>query len=336
MNRDGLLVTLQRGVPIEPRPFEAIAHGVEGNEEEVIAVAQSMLDDGSARRFGAIFDARRLGYHSELCAIDVCGDELETVAGCVSRHPGVTHCYERGTPPDPAAPVDECGDNKLPRLWFTLAVRRGSFERDLSVMEKAVSPYPILRFRALRRFKIDVVFDPGERELGESVPPPPSEIPGPGVPLTEPEQNLVRVLQGSVTVCADLYGCVAEKAGWTKADVIDTLRRWKEVGILRRIALVVRHRRIGFIANAMCLWPADPETVADAGRLVAEWPAVTHCYERECRPGWRYNVFAMIHTNEWRATRELFERISESAGLSGGVMLGSLREFKKTSMRYFE
>jgi hypothetical protein len=63
---------------------------------------------------------------------------------------------------------------------------------------------------------------------------------------------------------------------------------------------------------------------------------VTHCYQRETGPAWPYNLFAMVHTGSWELTRRLFERISADAGLQGGRMLGSLREFKKTSMRYFE
>ena len=62
---------------------------------------------------------------------------------------------------------------------------------------------------------------------------------------------------------------------------------------------------------------------------------MTHCYARVTDAHWPYNLYAMIHTSDWTSTRRLFERISESAGLSQGRMLGSLREFKKTSMQYF-
>jgi hypothetical protein len=63
---------------------------------------------------------------------------------------------------------------------------------------------------------------------------------------------------------------------------------------------------------------------------------VTHCYERVTREGWPFNLYAMIHRADWTTARELFERLGSDIGRPQGLMLGSLREFKKTSMRYFE
>jgi DNA-binding Lrp family transcriptional regulator len=228
----------------------------------------------------------------------------------------------------------------LPNLWFTLAVPAPEFERGVTELRETVAPYALLRLPALRRFKIDVVFDATERALGETVPGAPlAEQPVPqteDIVWTERERTLVRALQGTVGVCANFYERLAKDLGWPPDELLGALGRWKRCGALRRIALIVRHRRLGFTANAMCVWRVDAARIVEAGRRVAAWPQVTHCYQRAVLPGWSYNLFAMIHAGDWLSLRRLGDQIAESAGLGDGRMLGSLHEFKKTSMRYFE
>ena len=338
--RDDLLLRLQQGLSIEHRPFASLAKKAGVSEDEAIATVQRMLADGSARRFGAVFDARRLGYRSVLCAVDVPEGDIDRIGARVALHPGVTHCYERASPPASATVADPGAErDRLPNLWFTLAVPAPAFENGVAQLRDAAAPYVLRLLPALRRFKIDVIFDSAERERGESVPgsdlatlqtPDDNEV------WSEREKELVRALAGDVPVCADCYARIAESLGWTEEALLTTLTEWKRRGALRRIALIVRHRRIGFTANAMCVWRVDETRIVEAGRRVAAWPQVTHCYQRERLPGWPYNLFAMIHAGDWLSLRRLFDRIAESADLADGRMLGSLREFKKTSMRYFE
>ena len=158
--RDDLLLRLQQGLSIERRPFAALAKEVGVSEDEAIATVRRMLADGSARRFGAVFDARRLGYRSVLCAVDVPAGDIDRVGARVSPHPGVTHCYERGCPPESATVADPGADgDRLPNLWFTLAVPAPAFENGVAQLRDAVAPYVLRPLPALRRFKIDVIFE---------------------------------------------------------------------------------------------------------------------------------------------------------------------------------
>ncbi len=335
-----IVTAMQQGVPLATRPFAALAGSLGVEEQEVLEVAHHMLEDGSARRFGAVFDARRLGYRSELCALSVAEASLDRVGALVAAHPGVTHCYLRGHPPGlplfPALP----GVDTVPNLWFTLAILHNRFDAGISRLQAEVAPLCIQRFPALRRFKIDVVFDTDLRDAGEHVPGPrtyPEATVTQGMdPLTETDRALVRALQGSVPVQSDFFAPIARALGCSVGMLLERLETWRQSGTLRRMALIVRHRRIGFSANAMCIWPVSRTARVEAGRRLAAWPAVTHCYERVTHAGWPYNLYAMIHTADWPATQSLFECISQDAGLTQGRMLGSLREFKKTSMQYFD
>ena len=60
--------------------------------------------------------------------------------------------------------------------------------------------------------------------------------------------------------------------------------------------MIVRHRALGWRANAMVVWSV-PEAVADqAGRQLASVPGVTLCYQRRIDPDfWPYPLYCMIH-----------------------------------------
>ena len=106
-----LLVILQQGLPIDARPFARIGEGLGLSEEAVLARVRSLFESGVARRFGAVFESRNLGYLSTLCAVDVPAGDLEAAAARIAPHPGITHCYER---------------EGHPNLWFTMTALEDS------------------------------------------------------------------------------------------------------------------------------------------------------------------------------------------------------------------
>ncbi|MBT3192359.1 MAG: Lrp/AsnC family transcriptional regulator, partial [Verrucomicrobia bacterium] len=131
------------------------------------------------------------------------------------------------------------------------------------------------------------------------------------------------------------YDAIAESLGRDPDDLLECLREWKRGSVLRRVGVILRHREMGFNANGMCVWNAPPELVEEAGRTLAGFRDVTHCYQRDVIPGFPYNLFAMIHADRYESALEKFQGLSQAIGLSNGRVLFSLREFKKTSPRYF-
>ena len=87
-----VLAALQRGIPITPSPFAHLAEELGCNEADVIEFVARCRAEGIVRRFGAVFDTRRLGYRSALCAVHVPPDTLDAMAAKVVPLRGVTHC----------------------------------------------------------------------------------------------------------------------------------------------------------------------------------------------------------------------------------------------------
>ena len=153
--------------------------------------------------------------------------------------------------------------------------------------------------------------------------------------FAESDKQVVRILQASIPVGADPFGDAARQLGRDPAELLDLLRRWQAAGIIRRIGLIVRHHRLGFSANSMCVWPVSADGIEAAGRSAGSNPHVTHCYERPFTTAFPYNLYAMIHAKSHEEAEQIFAQITVDAALPPGRMFWSVREFKKASPVFF-
>jgi DNA-binding Lrp family transcriptional regulator len=90
-----LINALHGGVPIEERPYAAIAERLAMTEEEVIGRLQTLLDDRTLTRFGPLYDVARLGGAFTLAAMVVPEGRFDEVAEIVNSFPEVAHNYAR-------------------------------------------------------------------------------------------------------------------------------------------------------------------------------------------------------------------------------------------------
>ena len=107
-------------------------------------------------------------------------------------------------------------------------------------------------------------------------------------------------------------------------------------GRIRRIGAVPNHYALGYTANAMTVWDVDDEAVDGLGAAVGSLSFVSHCYRRPRRlPGWRYNLFAMVHGRDRGKTEAHRAEIRTLLGsaLRGSDVLYSTRILKKTGLR---
>ena len=184
----------------------------------------------------------------------------------MTPHPGVTHCYERqGTP----------------NLWFTLTAPAAELEDELSKMAAALAPAELLNLPALRKFKIEAVFDVRKTAGGDAGDVRARKPVAPGTtapaPLSEAERGVVRALQGNIGISPDPLADVAATTAYDSEALLTLLQQWRDAGILRRIGLIMRHRKLGFTANSMCVWKCGEDAVeaAGCGLLVGEGRTTT-------------------------------------------------------------
>jgi DNA-binding Lrp family transcriptional regulator len=265
-----------------------------------------------------------------------------TIFSVLNSLPSVTHCYERGWPDElPLDMVARPVGKDVPDLWFTVGALQQDFAGIMKRIGDAAVPSEMLVLPAEKRFKVEVIFDTREREESSNhnesreVPADSSDnLPDPC--LSDDERCIVQLLQGDVDVASRFFAKPATEAGMTEDTLLTILRSLSERKIMRRVAAIVMHRRIGFSANAMCAWSLDSEKAGFAGEELASLPAVTHCYQRLPHPSFDYTLYAMIHADNWRKVHNMYGQLSHRIGSPPGLMLASLREFKKTSMQLFD
>lgn len=153
--------------------------------------------------------------------------------------------------------------------------------------------------------------------------------------IEEQDRRIVCALADGISIVPHPYAVLAAKAGMGEQEFLSRLQALKDRGVLRRIGAVLQHRKAGFSANALCAWQIGHERLDAAGEAVSRETAVSHCYVREPAPGWPYNFFAMIHAKDREECEKIADRISCENRLGERKTFYSVREWKKTAMRYF-
>ena len=155
--------------------------------------------------------------------------------------------------------------------------------------------------------------------------------------LSERDRRLLAAIEEGLPLAPRPYTAIGARIGLTEDQVITNLNRLIAEGVIKRFGVIVRHRELGYRANAMVVWDVPGALVADAGRALAELPFVTLCYRRPRRPpAWPYNLFCMIHGREREAVLDLVEDATAAAGLDRlpRAVLFSRRRFKQRGARY--
>lgn len=321
-----LLNRLQEGIPVVERPFAEIGARAGLTEDEALEALRGLAEAGLIRRVGAIYDAAALGYDSALVAMRVEPARIEDAARVVSGHPGVSHNYAR--------------DHAF-NLWFTLAVPPESLlglggtvdrlHRECRAGSTRVLP-------KLRTFKIGVRLDMtglGRPDDEETEPGAAVRRMVPRRPATE-DRRVIAVMQRSLPLTAEPFAAFAGELGCGIGELARIVERHRQAGWLRRIAVTLHHRRAGYTANAMGVWIVPEDRIEEAGRRMASFRVVSHCYRRPTYPDWPYSLFTMIHQRTREECETVMDALRRATGIADGIAIYSTREFAKRRIRLFD
>ena len=311
---------IQSTFPLVARPYEAIGEKLGISEDEAIERIDSLKRRRIVRQISAIFDTRRLGYHSSLVAMRFAPEKLSKGALTINQHPGVSHNYER---------------NHHYNLWFTLAVPpTESLEETVKDLEKRAGAEASAILPTIRFFKIGVNFDmvTGEGASYEGF----QDGNAPPVASLTPFQvQCVRELQEDLSLEREPFKGMAHRLGIDEDRLFEIANDFIGQRIMRRFSAVLHHRKAGFKYNAMAVWKVPEERAQEVGEIMAKSPWVSHCYQRPSYPDWPYSHFSMLHGTNREQCEEAARQISENTGIRDYTLLYSSREFKKSRVKYF-
>lgn len=154
--------------------------------------------------------------------------------------------------------------------------------------------------------------------------------------LTDIEKKIIAVLQTDIPVVKRPFLELAEKIGISEDEFLKVLNELNERKMIRRFGATLKHQKSGFKANAMVAWKVDEDQVEKTGNIMATFQEITHCYRRNPAPGWKYNLYTMVHATSKDECYAIVKKISKAVDQDEYELLFSKQELKKTSMKYFE
>lgn len=150
------------------------------------------------------------------------------------------------------------------------------------------------------------------------------------------DRRIIAATEAGLPLTTRPYHTLAEQIGLDVADVMARLQRMHDNGMIRRIAAVPNHYKIGYRLNGMTVWDVDDAHIAELGAAVGQLPFVSHCYRRPRHlPTWSYNLFAMVHGREQAEVDAHIHTIRQVLGTHcrDHDVLFSTRILKKTGFR---
>ncbi|MEZ5797837.1 MAG: AsnC family transcriptional regulator [Paracoccaceae bacterium] len=313
-----LLDGFQRDLPLVPRPFAEIGARLGLEEADVIARLSHMQAEGRITRVGATVRPNTAGA-STLAAMAVPEERIEAVAALVGAEPGVNHSYLR---------EDHWN------LWF-VATAPGAEALDASLARiEARAGLRLLDLRLVRPFNIDLGFPlagapvamTGDRGAETAI-------------LRPNDRPLLQALSQGLELVPRPWAALAARLGRDEAAVTSRIAVLQAAGILTRLGIIVRHRALGYTANAMVVWNLPEAQIGRAGPALAALAGITLCYQRRAVPGvWPYRLYSMIHARSREQALEVLERACALPGLAGvdHRVLFSTRCFKQSGARLEE
>lgn len=306
----------QRGFPLQSEPFAALATASELTQFEVIEHLELLQEQGALARIGATVRPNTVGA-STLAAMAVPPQRLDEVAQIVSKHPAVNHNYER--------------EHDI-NLWFVVtAANRVEVDASLKALSD-LSGLQVFDLPLERSYHIDLGFRlNGHKQKASNLTKPVCDA-----QVDSTDRALLRALETGLKLVRRPYTELASRAGVPENEVLVRLERLIDSGIITRFGCILRHRRLGYRANAMAVWNVPDGDVDGLAEQLARRDEVTLCYRRTRRPPtWPYNLFAMVHGRDQDVVRRQIGHAASATGLDTfhSAILFSRQCFKQSAAR---
>ncbi|WP_171235092.1 AsnC family transcriptional regulator [Ruegeria sp. HKCCA6837] len=307
-----LLDDFQRDFPITERPFQVLGDALGLDETEVLDRLTRMRATGRITRVGATITPGAVTA-STLAAVSAPENRLEEVAALIDAEPGVNHNYQR---------------EDAWNLWFVATGPDREHVNETLARISRTSGLQVLDLRLVRPFNVDLGFrmTAGARNV-------PSARKVDASAMRDGDRCLLQTLSSGLSLVAEPYKALARSLNRNVDDVMARIVALHTAGIISRLGVIVRHRALGWSANAMVVWDLPAEQIDTAGPALAAYPGVTLCYERNpVEDVWPYRLYSMIHArnrNEALGVLAGAIKLPELAGARNKVLF-STRCFKQT------
>lgn len=325
----------QKGFPLTSQPYKTIAErlahvNIVTNELEVFQAIDDLNSQEVLSRVGPVFDHKKAGA-STLAALAVPAKDLDKVAGIVNQFDQVNHNY---------------GREHTYNLWFVITASDMVALKNTIVNIELLTGLPVLVLPMEASYHIDLAFSinvtgvesPFYKHESKTLSQPITDDNSDTICLSEIEKRALRgAIEKGLPTHLFPYQVIAEQLALTEQQVLVQIADWQEDGLIRRFGLVIKHRKLGYDANAMVVWNIPNDDMDAVAQKLAKCAPVSLCYQRPRRlPDWPYNLFCMIHGTDRTLVLQQISQITEQLGLESieKDVLFSFKAYKQHGARY--
>ena len=344
-----IINNFQKGFPLCSAPYLAIAQKLSSNNVNLnkqdkiteLSVFNTLLDLDSLNiisRIGPVFDHKKAGA-STLAALAVNEKDLDKTANIINQFEQVNHNYARGSH------LNKTDYN----LWFVVTAADPIALNNTLISIERLTALKILILPMEASYHLDLAF--AINVTGKSSPKVNTKYPLDTInenteplseiqPLTKIEKSQLRkLIERGLPKHRQPYKEIAKTINSTESQILAQLTSWQKTGLIRRFGLVVKHRNLGYSANAMVVWNIDSEKVDAIAAKLAKREEVSLCYRRPRHlPNWPYNLFCMIHGTDKNIVLQQIKEITEQLSLNDieKDILFSYKAYKQKGASYFK
>jgi DNA-binding Lrp family transcriptional regulator len=322
----------QKGFPLTSQPYKSIAKqlaqvNVVASEQAIFQAVNELSRLDVLSRVGPVFDHKKAGA-STLAALAVPPKDLDKIAGIVNQFDQVNHNYGR-----------EHNYN----LWFVVTASDMVELNSTLANIELLTGLPVLVLPMEASYHIDLAFSinvtgiesPTSNQVSQQ---PNSFNKDSATRLTKIEKIALRAaIEKGLPMHLSPYQVIAEQLALSELQVQMQIALWQEEGLIRRFGLVVKHRKLGYDANAMVVWNIPNDDMDNVAQRLAKCAPVSLCYQRPRRlPDWPYNLFCMIHGTDRALVLQQISQITQQLGLESiqKDVLFSFKAYKQHGARY--
>jgi DNA-binding Lrp family transcriptional regulator len=319
-----LLICLQNGLPLTPRPFDFWSAKIGADSAELLVRIQRLKKRGIFGEIKAILDPRAFYYQSAWVAMRLGqeGEELASRAEVLWQHPGVIYGCER--------------EHEFNVWFFIAAPSNHDLELHVRCLEKLAGAHRTLFLPVRKVFKGTDFLSSLDAQTFQAMSERFEKRQKVGLPdLTSEEIEMVRQLQEPFPLTDEPYQEIALRAGITEAQVLEWMRSLVGKGCLKKIGSFLKPAVVPLETRTLAVWQVPEEKLERIGPGIAEFREVLYADRRPAYPEFPYSLYTMIRAGTAAELEVVMRRIEERIGKWPQAVLVTTREFKKERMKYF-
>ncbi|MGI6240629.1 MAG: hypothetical protein ACOYJW_01670 [Candidatus Omnitrophota bacterium] len=317
-----LLSLLRQGVPFVNRPFDAIGEQMGLDGADVILQIERMRKEGYLSAIRPIWDHRFFGYQGAWAAMKFSEQSLEQKLEIIGQHPGVIYMAQR--------------DHEV-NGWFYITAPGGhDLEAHVRILEKKTEAEKTL-FLPIQR----ILKGAGEmRVFAGGVPEQVNQTAGSikrtgETKLTLQEIRLIRLLQEDFLLTDEPFRRMAETLAIPESAMLHLLQGLFQKGYLKRIGISGGSKPASQQNRFLVVWQIPEEKINFCAERFADFPSVISAGLRPAAPEFPYTVYTTVESKELETLELLILKIADKIGHWPNRVILTVREFRKTAIRYF-